>query len=78
VQLRWGYPPNSFDRQIADEWVAACACRLIDDVNIAEHDVSLTGRRAADGHAVTVTVKRHWDLAADLSEAVSGLRRRLE
>ena len=78
MQLHWDYVPPSFDRQIADEWIAACSCALVDAVGIAEHEVSFTGRRAADGHAVTVKVKRQWDLAADLSEGVASLRRHLE
>jgi hypothetical protein len=78
VDLRWGYTPNSYDRTIADEWAAACSCRSVHDIEIGEHAVSVTARRPVDGRPVTVKLKRQWDLAADLSEAVSALQPQLE
>jgi hypothetical protein len=77
VDVVWGYTPSSYDRTIAEEWIAANDCSFVDILAIGEASLAASVEAAPTRRAVTVRIKRHWDLGADLAEAINGLRLQL-
>lgn len=74
----WAYTPPSLGRTIAEEWIAANDCSFVDSIMIAENSLTVTSRSVVRRPGITIKLNRQWDLAADLAEAVSSLRRALE
>lgn len=71
LDLIWGYAPSPHDRAVTDEWIGAHDISDIEVIAIGEAAIAITtfeiaGRRVA----TTGRVKRHQDLAADLSGAL--------
>ncbi|HEY7625494.1 MAG TPA: hypothetical protein VH761_00445 [Ilumatobacteraceae bacterium] len=76
MELVWGYRPSSLGRTVAEEWIAANDCSIVERIVIGEHSLSVTSH-GATRRAVTIRIDRQWDLAADLSEALTVLRAEL-
>lgn len=70
----WGYPPTSYEQAIASEWFAANDLTPVDVVAIAEGSLVMSVEPALGRSGVTVRLKRHWDLGADLAAAIEQVR----
>ena len=73
MEVIWGYPPTPYEQTIASEWFAANDLGAVDVVAIAEGSLVMSIEPELGRSGVTVRLKRHWDLCADLSAAVEQL-----
>jgi hypothetical protein len=77
VQLFWTYTPSPVDRSLAETWISANDCSVVDMIAIGEHSLATTANRLDGMSPPSVSIKRHSDLGTDLAAAVIGLRLRL-
>jgi hypothetical protein len=77
VELIWNYNASSLGRTVAEEWIAANDCAILETITIAENSLVVTGPSARGRSGITITLNRQWDLGADLAEAVATIRQRL-
>jgi hypothetical protein len=73
VQLIWGYTPTTYEQTIASEWFAAHDLSAVDVVAIGEGSLVMSVEPLLGKSGVTVRLKRHWDLGADLAAAIEQL-----
>jgi hypothetical protein len=77
VQLFWTYTPSPVDRSAAEMWISTHDCSVVDMIAIGEHSLATSANRREGTRPPAVTIKRHFDLGADLATAIVGLRLRL-
>ena len=77
MQLFWTYTPSPVDRSAAETWINSNDCTVVDMIAIGEHSLVTTANRLEGTPPPAVTIKRHFDLGADLATALVGLRPRL-
>jgi hypothetical protein len=77
MELFWTYTPSPVDRSAAEGWITANDCSIVDMIAIGEHSLATTANQVDGRRPPAVTIKRAWDLTADLSAAVVGLRLQL-
>ncbi len=77
MQLFWTYTPSPVDRSAAEMWISTHDCTVVDMIAIGEHSLATTANQLEGTRVPPVTIKRHFDLGADLATAVVGLRLRL-
>lgn len=73
----WGYAPTSYEQAIAQEWFAANDLSVVDIVAIGEGSLVMSVEPAHGRSGVTVRLRRHWDLGADLAAAIEQLHDQL-
>ena len=77
VDIFWTYTPSPVDRSAAEAWLTSNDCSIVDMIAIGEHSLATTANRVDGVRMPAVTVKRDWDLRADLATAMVGLRLQL-
>jgi len=74
MKMYWNYTPSPVDQCAAETWIDANDCTVVDTIMIGEHSLAACANRPYGERSPIVNVKRHSDLAADLSMALVDLR----
>ena len=74
MQIFWTYTPSPVDRNLAETWISANDCSVVDMIAIGEHSLATSANRFDGERSPAVTIKRHVDLSTDLATAIVGLR----
>jgi len=74
MKLYWNYTPSQVDQCAAETWIDTNDCAVVDTIMIGEHSLAASAQQPFGERSPLVNVKRHDDLAADLSTALVDLR----